>query len=461
MMKRSFGKWLALAAALLLSAAVSIPVSAEDWPEIQGKGRHNVWAETGILTTFPAGGLTVTWRTPIRNGYAGPAVAAGRVFVSDYQPAPKAAPAGSQPAASQPTSAPSAVERVLCLSEKTGEILWTHENKEVKYDSVSYPYGPRATPTVDGDFVYVLGTAGDLYCLNVADGKPLWTLNYQKDFNARMPTWGFAAAPLVYGDTLICAAGGEKGAVIALDKKTGKEVWHAVKEKPGGIGYSAPILIQAGGVEQLIQWHGGGISSLNPKTGEVYWEQPYPQESMPVATPTLDGNLLFVTAYFHGPMMLQLAADKPAAELLWKGKSASPEKPDGLHATMATPIVRDGYIYGVCSYGPFRCLNAKTGERVWETLDVVKENARWASAFITRNGERYFINNDRGELIIAELSPKGYAEISRTQLIKPTTPGGGNRQSSGVNWVLPAYANRHIIIRNDTEIISASLEKAP
>jgi outer membrane protein assembly factor BamB len=166
-----------------------------------------------------------------------------------------------------------------------------------------------------------------------------------------------------------------------------------------------------------------------------------------------------VTAFFTGPIMLKLADDKPAASLLWRGKSSSEIKTDGLHSTISTPILKDGYIYGVCSYGQFRCLDATTGQRIWETMEVTKENVRWASAFIVPNGDRYFINNDRGELIIAELSPTGYHEISRTELIKPTTPAGDKRELTGVNWILPAYANRHIIIRNDEEIIRVSLEQ--
>ena len=101
----------------------------------------------------------------------------------------------------------------------------------------------------------------------------------------------------------------------------------------------------------------------------------------------------------------------------------------------------------------------KTGRRVWETLEVTKEKARWASGFIVRHADRYFINNDRGELIVAKLSPQGYQEISRTNLIKPTSNSGNRRELGAVNWTHPAYANRHIVTRNDEEIISVSLER--
>jgi len=145
--------------------------------------------------------------------------------------------------------------------------------------------------------------------------------------------------------------------------------------------------------------------------------------------------------------------------MLWKGKSNSEIDTDGLHTVVNTPVIDGDYIYGICSYGQFRCLKVKTGERVWETMDVTREKARWASGFIVRHGGRYFINNVRGELIMATLSPGGYQEISRTALIKPTTNPGNRRELGVVNWSHPAYANRHVIARNDEEIVSLSLEK--
>jgi outer membrane protein assembly factor BamB len=155
--------------------------------------------------------------------------------------------------------------------------------------------------------------------------------------------------------------------------------------------------------------------------------------------------------------MLELERDGTGAGVLWQGKSSSEIDSDGLHALIATPVIDGNFIYGVCSYGQFRCIDACTGARVWETLEVTGEKARWATAMIVRNGDRYFINNDRGELIIARLIPSGYHETSRTRLIKPTSRPGNRRQAGAVNWSHPAYANRRIYARNDEEIIAASL----
>jgi outer membrane protein assembly factor BamB len=429
-----------LALALLAATAY-----ADDWPEWRGKGRQGVWKETGILEKFPESGLVVKWRTPIKAGFSGPIVAGGRVFVTDFSPIERT----------------KGTERVLCLDEKTGRILWTRE-WDADYIGLmqTYAIGPRAAPTVDGDRVYVVGAKGALYCLNVKNGEVVWKKDYVKDYRAQAPVWGTTSAPLVDGERLICLVGGEPDAkVVAFDKMTGKEIWRAMASdsEPG---YSQPIIIDSGGARQLIIWHPKAVTSLAPSTGKVYWEQPFKAGmNLSVATPVQSGAWLLISSFYNGSMMLELDRDKPNATPVWKGASASEIKTDGLHALITTPVIMGDYIFGICSYGQLRCLNAKTGERVWETQQVTKEQARWASGFLVRNADRFFINNDRGDLIIARFSPQRYEEISRTKLIKPTSASGNRRELGAVHWSHPAYANRHIFARNDEEIVSASLEK--
>ncbi len=428
---------------LLLSIALLSPALAEDWPEWRGKGRTGVWTESGILEKFPAAGLTAAWRTPVRRGFAGPAVAAGHVFVTDFVR----------------TSGMKGTERALGLDEKTGKVLWTRE-WEANYTGMmdTYASGPRATPTVDADRVYIVGGTGILLCLNARTGEVIWQKDYVKDYGMQMPTWGITSAALIDGNRLIAVVGGRPDAkVMAFDKMTGKEIWRALPSDSEQ-GYCQPVIIEAGGVRQLIVWHPTAVASLNPATGEVYWQQPFRiNMGMTLATPVYSGSSLLVSSFYNGSMLLELAGKM--ARLTWKGKSDSEIDTDGLHAVVNTPVIDGDYIYGICSYGQFRCLNVKTGQRVWETLDVTKEKARWASGFIVRHGDHYFINNDRGELIIAKFSPQGYQEISRTQLIKPTSNSGNRRELGAVNWSHPAYANRHIVARNDEEIISTPLSK--
>jgi outer membrane protein assembly factor BamB len=122
---------------------------------------------------------------------------------------------------------------------------------------------------------------------------------------------------------------------------------------------------------------------------------------------------------------------------------------------MSTPFLEDGYIYGVCSYGQLRCMKAETGERVWETFQATTsgEPVRWANAFIVKNGEHFFLFNEKGDLIIANLTPKGYEELSRAHLLEPTNTAAGR----DVLWSHPGFANRHMYARNDKEVICVDL----
>jgi outer membrane protein assembly factor BamB len=423
-----------------------VGLHADDWPEFRGDGRHGIWQETGVLEEFPADGLKVRWSVPVKAGYSGPAVADGRVFVTDWEP----------------TQGMRGTERALALDEASGEVLWTVE-WDADYAGIQWEVGPGATPTVDEDRVYVLGRTGVLSALRVDSGELLWRRDYGTDFGVdRMRwgfDWGFASAPLVDDERLITFVGGPENArVVAFDKMTGEEIWRA-RSGDADLGVAQPVIIEAGGVRQLIVWDPEAVASLDPETGEAYWEQPYiVGGAMTVAMPVQLGSQLFFSTFYDGPMMLTLNQDRPAATVAWKGSSNSEIRTEGLHAVLATPILDGGYIYGIGSYGQLRCLDATTGERIWETQEATVERRRWVSGFIVRHGTRVMINNDRGELIIARLSPAGYEEISRTHLITPTSPPGNRRELTNVSWVHPAYANRHIYTRNDEEIISVSMD---
>ena len=450
---------------LLLALALTTSLFAEDWPEWRGLGRLGEIKESGLLESFPEKGLTVKWRTPIRSGYTGPAVSKGRVFVTDFaRVSASTGPALTAGYNGRRASGLEGKERAMALDEKTGKVLWTRE-WDSDYTGImeSYAIGPRATPTVDGDRVYVQGTMGQLICLSASTGEILWQKNYIKEFGLKVPVWGMTASPLVDGPRVVVIAGGAgESLVMAFDKLTGKLVWKAIEVKQGGPGYAPPTIINASGVRQLIIWHPEGVTSLNPVNGEQHWDLPWNNRSsgMIVATPIQQGNRLFFSSFYHGPFMVELDPGAPKAKLAWKGSSESEINTDGLHSSFSTPVMDGDYIYGVCSYGQFRCLDARTGKRVWETQQVTVEKARWASAFLVRYKDRYFINNDRGELIIAKLSPEGYQEISRTELIKPTfTLGIGRRERKAVHWSHPAYANRTLYTRNDEEIIAVSLAR--
>jgi outer membrane protein assembly factor BamB len=419
------GVWLLVGNALL----------ADDWPQWLGPNRDAIWREDGIIEKFPTNGPPVRWRAEIGGGYAGPSVANGRVYVADRRLATGAS-----------------FERVLCLSEADGTLLWKHEY-ECPY-TISYPAGPRVAPMISAGKVYTLGAEGNLFCLSADDGKVIWSRDFKKEFGIKAPVWGFAGHPLLDGNRLICLAGGPGSTAVAFDKDTGKEIWRALRAQEPG--YCSPVIYEAGGKRQLILWHPEAASSLNPETGEVYWSVPFKARmGMTIATPRKMGDFLFFTCFYSGSLMLRLDPAKPAASLAWRTLKESEKDTTYLNAVMCTPFLEGGHIYGVCSYGQLRCLQADTGKRVWETFQATTagEAVRWANAFIVKNGERFFLFSEKGDLIVAKLSPRGYEEISRAHLLKPTGTGAGR----AVLWSHPAFANRHVYARNDKEIISVDL----
>jgi outer membrane protein assembly factor BamB len=419
-----------------------------DWPQWLGESRDSIWTETGILEKFPTQGPPIRWRAKIGSGYAGPVVAKGRVYVMDRVLAQEA----SKPSDPFQRGSITGGERVLCLNEADGKILWQHQ-----YDcayTVSYPAGPRVAPLVSDGKVFTLGAEGSLYCLDAESGKPLWSHDFKKELGLKTPMWGFAGHPLLDGKKLICLAGGAGSTLIAFDRNTGKELWRSITtEEPG---YSSPILCTAGGKKQVILWQPEGVDSVDPETGHVYWSVPFKSRSgLTVSTPRFSGDSLFCTSFYNGSIMLHLDPTKPAAETAWRTLKGNEKDTTHLNSIICTPFFDRGYIYGVCSYGQLRCLKAETGERVWETFQATTagEPVRWANAFIIKNGTRFFLFNEGGDLIIANLSPKGYEEISRAHLLAPANTDPGR----AVVWSHPAFANRCVYARNDNEIVCANL----
>ena len=408
---------------------------ADDWPQWRGPNRDGVWRETGVVEKFSGPTIQPLWRTPVGSGYCGPTVAAGRVYLMDRQ------------------TKPEQTERVLAFDAKTGRPLWKHAY-QCTYRQVGYTAGPRASVTIDDGCAYALGTMGHFHCLDAADGRVLWKVDFGQQYKIRVPIWGIAAAPLVDGDLVIFNIGGADGAaIVALDKRTGAEKWRALDDDAS---YSAPILIQQAGRRVLVCWTGQHVVGLDPASGKVYWAHPFPPRRMVinVPTPVIYGDRLFLTAFYDGSLMLRLRQDEPAVEQVWRRRGRSEIETDALHAMISTPYLEGDYVYGVDSYGQFRCLDARTGDRIWEDQSIVPK-ARWSTVHMVRNGRHMWMFNERGELIIATLSPQGVHEISRAKLIEPTT--GQLPSRGGVCWSHPAFAGKCIFARNDRELLCATL----
>lgn len=418
----------------LATTAASRLVSADEWPQWRGPARDGVWREVGLLDKFASDELKIRWRAPVAAGYSGPTVADGRVLITDRVVEPKQ------------------IERVHAFDWQTGKKLWTHEY-DCPYVGVGYTAGPRASVTIDEGRAYSLGSMGHLFCLDAASGKVLWSKDCNAEYKIRMPIWGISAAPLVEGPLVIVQIGGEGACLVAFDKQTGQEKWRALDDNAS---YSAPIMIEQAGQRVMVCWTGDSVVGINPASGEVHWQHPLKPAKMVIniATPVLEQNRLFFTSFYDGSLMLALASDRLGVEQVWRRSGRDEQHTDSLHSIISTPYLEGDYVYGVDSYGEFRCLDAKTGDRVWESLEPTPKS-RWSTIHMVRNGSRMWMFNERGELVIAELSPTGYKEISRAKLIAPTRVQLAQR--GGVCWSHPAYAHRHVFARNDEELVCASL----
>ena len=419
---------------------------ADDWPQWLGPNQAAEWNETGLVDVFPAGGIEADWRVPVGLGYAGPAVADGRVFLFDYDKT--SGELNNNPGARTKLEG---TERLQCRSTDDGSLIWQHE-----YDSpyaVSYAAGPRAVPTVDGDYVYALGAEGQLTCLATSDGTVQWAKNLKAEYGVDSPLWGFAAAPVVDGDRLYVMVGGSGHAVVALNKQTGEELWRALSDKDAG--YSTPTVIESAGVRQLIAWLPEAIHGLNPKTGEVLWSVDLkPDYGMSIMLPRHSGEYLFASGIGNVGAVLKLDQSQPGAEVMWSGKGNT-----AIYCANSTPLIDGDVIYGCdCRSGSLMAVDIESGERLWETLAPTANTDRRAphgTAFLVKNGNRYFLFSETGDLVMARLSREKYEELGRLHLVDPTNECFGR----SVVWSHPAFAEQSVFARNDQELVRVSLAK--
>jgi outer membrane protein assembly factor BamB len=432
---------------LLILAVVNTAVSiwADSWPQWMGPHRDNVWREEGLLEKFPAGGPHVVWRVPVAGGFGGPAVTADRVFVCDFTSDADVKIANFERHEFTGT------ERVQCLDEKTGKQKW-HYDYPVKY-TISYPAGPRCTPIVDGDKLYTLGAEGDLICFKAETGDIVWKKNLPQEYHTKTAIWGYAAHPLIDGRKLICLAGGEGTHAVALDKNTGAEIWRSSSAPEQG--YSPPTIIDVGGKRELLLARPNALSAVDPETGHEKWSVPYEATSGSIImSPVRLDKYVYLGGYANKSLLVELSGDGSAATLVWRDKAQH-----GISPINVQPFVAGGVMYGFDQNGRLYAVELPSGKRLWDTTKPVSERpAANATAFIVRqgvDGDRYWLFNDSGDLIIARLTPKGYEEIDRAHLIEPTNTAFGR----DIVWSMPAFANKRMYVRNDKECICVELAK--
>lgn len=391
---------------LALAFVLASTTFAADWSHYRGPAQDGSTTET--LPALPSAGPTKLWSSQVGTGLSSVTVANGKVFTAGYKD-------GS--------------EILHCLDAKTGKSIWS-QNWPAKKGDYLFEGGPRATPTVDGKHVYLVGADGHVICADVETGKPIWTRDLVKDFGGRRMDWGFCASPTVDGANLLIDSGGPGASTVALNKVTGEVVWKAGDDEPG---YGSVLLATVDGKKTAVVFKASALVGHDAATGKVLWSFPWETAwKINAATPVLVGDILVISsAYNHGVAGVRVKDGK--AEQVWFNKK--------LKAQFNSPVHLKGALYGidgeVGKKSALVCLDGATGDEKWRA-----GNVKNGSLVLTGDAKLLVLTED-GDLVVAEAKPDAYKELSRAKVL------------GGRCWVQPVLANGIIYCRNnDGELVA-------
>jgi outer membrane protein assembly factor BamB len=385
----------------LLAGAVVI-VSAADWPQWQGPDRTGVSKETGLLKQWPASGPAVVWTASgLGNGYGSMAVVGDRVFLQG----------GRGPSST-----------VIALNREDGKEVWSKALGGTENNDQGP--GPRGTPTVDGDRIYILTEAGDLHCLKT-DGTAVWHRNILNDFHGQQLRWLISESPLIDGDAVIVSPGGPDTGMVKLDKTTGKTLWTS-KGFSDQAGYSSTIVANIGGVRTYMRLTSEAGVGVRASDGKLMWHYARAANNTAnITTPVFFDNKVFYTSgYDTGGGLLALTpqnGEVKANEIYFTREMKNH------HGGV---VLVDGYLYGF-NDSILTCLEFATGKQMWRDRSVGKGSVTYADGNLYIQGE----NNVFG---LAEASPSGYHEKGRFRIVEKGLP----------SWAHPVISNGHLFVRN-------------
>lgn len=380
--------------ALALLAAMS--VHAGDWYRWRGPDLNGISKETGWQAKWPDEGPNQLWKASVGTGFSSMTVSQGRVYTMGNE---------------------NEKDTVFCLDANTGKVIWKY-TYACPLDPHYFEGGPGATPTVDGDRVYTVSRKGHLFCLDAAKGEVIWKKTLPVDIGAAIPDWGFAGSPLVEGDLVILNAG-DVG--TAFNKTTGKTAWTSGTNSSS---YATPVAFTYGKDRCVAILAFATLEIVKAADGKSVWSFPWKTTyNINASDPVIDGDQIFISSGLgHGGAMVQIKDGHP--KQLWETKD--------MKTHFASCILWQGYIYGIDDIGDkgqLKCIAADSGKLQWVNEEFGKGNVTLA------DGKLIGLSN-KGELIVAEPTPKEFKVISRAQVL------------GGKCWTVPVLANGKIYCRN-------------
>lgn len=400
---------------LLFVATLGSLSFGNDWPQYLGPTRNAISSETGLLQSWPAEGPEVLWTVPLGDGFGGPAVSKGKVYVLDR--------------------IANKEDIMRCLDLATGEEEWTFSYNAP--GQVDRP-GSRSVPTIEGKYVYICGPFGHVHCINMETHKAVWAKNIWTDFGGGdIPRWGISQNPLIYGDFVILASQTQKAGVVAYNKLSGSIEWTS-STLPGTPGYVSPALLRIADEDHLVMIPANaGVLGMDPKTGKTLWSYEGWQCKIPVPNVTeIGGGQIFITGgYRAGSAMIKVT--KEPGEFVVEELFKTDEF--GTHVHPA--ILYKEYLYGHCSTNETRdglvCMDL-TGKIMWKTGRTPLFDK---GGFILVDGLFLSMDGNKGVLYLHEPNPTGFKELAKAKLLEP-----------GTNWAPLALTDGKLLIRDQKQM---------
>lgn len=417
--------------------------TGSDWPRFLGPTGDSVSTETGILTNWPKEGLRIVWQKKVEVGYGMPGISNGRLFHFDRKR----------------DSA-----RLTCMKSETGDVLWRFEYPTDYQDDYGYNNGPRCSPIIDGDRVYIYGVEGMLHCLNVLDGKLLWKVDTKKDFGVVQNFFGVGSTPVIEGDLLIAQVGGsppgekrdigQKGngsGVVAFDKRTGAVKYKATDELAS---YAVPVLATINQRRWCFVFARGGLIGMEPASGKVHFHFPWRAknpESVNASDPVVVGDQVLISETY-GPGGALLKVKDTGYDVVWTDENKRFDK--SLQCHWNTPIHHDGYLYASSGRhmqnAELRCVELATGKVAWSVPELTR-----CSLLMIDN--HFICLTEVGAVLLLRINPRKYEEVSRMVLRKQGEVGEEALLLQYPCWEAPIVSHGLLYVRGKDRLVCLEL----